>query len=524
MKKLFLGLVVISTVVLTGCAGLLGAEPPRGGQASDEQMKNTYKAFEAQLNGVYYYMAAGTYTGQQKYIDLATDALTSDAVIVANIYGWSQYYLGRIYNAYGSSSILNNEVWGSEYAIIRNINLLMLEAKKRLETGETGGISVERLNNVLGQAYALRAHAYCNLLNLYTNPDKVKDDYQVIPYYNDDSTVMESTQPYSSYKVVAQYVENDFLRAIELLKDSERSANDKNTIDVDVARVLLANFYMNDGRVFQIEKESENLQKALALYDEVINKNKYSILPYNQVLTNGFNSTASTNWMWGVDVDIQSSLRINSFWSWMDIFSYGYASATDNISLDDSIYNNFDNMLSPTDIRKKWWIAPNDPTKLPNGKDTYGDSHKLAPYNKFFSPARQHGEDKVWLNDLVYMRIEEVHILAAEAAAASGNDAKAIEYLKPLIEQRDPEFAANGLETLSGDALKAYINNNLRIELWMEGKSYMAWKRNKWQHTRGQDHSQSRGEPVEYNDPSWYYLELNATERQYNPNPYNQGK
>lgn len=518
MKKLLFGLVVLSTVIFSSCAGLLGSEP-RGGQASEQQVKGSYKALESQLNGIYEYLAnGGGVVGQQKRYDITTDFLTSDYVVTNTIYGWSYFYLAQIYESYLSGSPLNNFAWSSEYYLIRNINMLLMEAKNMLETDNLHGIPKERVENIVGQAYALRGQAYANLLNLYTNPAQVDADKLIIPYYSDDTISMNQPQKFQSYKTVYKAVESDLLRAIEFLKNSERSSNDKTYVDADIARVILANVYLNDGRVFQPANQTENVGKALTLLETVIDnsKGKYAVLPYDKVLTNGFNSVSSPNWMWGVDIDIESTVSINSFFSWVDIYSYGYAASTDNIALDDSIYNNFDNMLSPTDIRKKWFIDPKDPTKLPDGKNTYGDSHGLAPYKKFFSPERKWGADKTWLNDLLYMRIEEVYILAAEAALVTGNEAKTIQYLKEVVKERDPDYVAT-LETLSGDALKNYLINNLRIELWLEGKSFMAWKRFQWTHTRGQSHLENRGKEVKATDTRWYVLELNAAERTYNP-------
>lgn len=519
MKKLLLGFVVLSTVIFSSCAGLLGSEP-RGGQASEEQVRGSYKALEAQLNGIYEYMTnGGGVLGQQKRFDVSTDFLTSDYVVTNTIYGWSYYYVSQIYESYLPSSSLNNFVWSTEYYLIRNINMLLMESKAMLESGETHGVSEDRIKNIIGQAYALRGQAYANLLNLYTNPAQVDADKLIIPYYSDDSVSMTEPQKFQSYKTVYKAVESDLLRAIEFLKDSERPTSDKTSVDANIARVILANVYLNDGRVFQPANQTENVGKALALLETVIenSKGKYSVLPYDQVLTNGFNSIKSPNWIWGVDVDIESSLGINTFFSWVDIYSYGYASYTDNIALDDSIYTHFDNMLSANDIRKQWFITPDDPTLLPDGKNTYGESHGLAPYKKFFNAERKWGADKTWLNDLVFMRIEEVYILAAEAALVSGDEAKAIKYLKEVVQERDPDYVAT-LETLSGDALNKYLINNLRIELWLEGKSFMAWKRFQWTHTRGQTHLEHRGKEVKPTDTGWYVLELNATERTYNPN------
>jgi hypothetical protein len=72
------------------------------------------------------------------------------------------------------------------------------------------------------------------------------------------------------------------------------------------------------------------------------------------------------------------------------------------------------------------------------------------------------------------------------------------------------------VDGLSGQALKNEIYLQTRIELWGEGKSYLAMKRNKATITRGSNHLSNVGIPIPYND-NRLTLEIPQSEVQNNP-------
>jgi hypothetical protein len=67
-----------------------------------------------------------------------------------------------------------------------------------------------------------------------------------------------------------------------------------------------------------------------------------------------------------------------------------------------------------------------------------------------------------------------------------------------LLDNRFPN-AASVINPLSGQALQDYIYLQTRIELWGEGKSYYALKRNKATVTRGTNHVYRAGESFAHN-------------------------
>ena len=85
------------------------------------------------------------------------------------------------------------------------------------------------------------------------------------------------------------------------------------------------------------------------------------------------------------------------------------------------------------------------------------------------------------------MRVEEFYLLSAESAARTGNEAAAKATMIEMLDNRMPN-AASTVNALSGTALQEFIYLQTRVELWGEGKTYFAMKRNQATVTRGTNH------------------------------------
>ena len=112
------------------------------------------------------------------------------------------------------------------------------------------------------------------------------------------------------------------------------------------------------------------------------------------------------------------------------------------------------------------------------------------------------------------MRVAEMYLLNAEVSAKLGQEDAAKESLKAVVSHRRPD--ASYIDGLSGQALLDEIYLQTRIELWGEGKSYLAMKRNKATIVRGSNHLSLVGEPIPYNDPRLTF-EIPIQEIQNNP-------
>ncbi len=97
------------------------------------------------------------------------------------------------------------------------------------------------------------------------------------------------------------------------------------------------------------------------------------------------------------------------------------------------------------------------------------------------------------------MRVAEMYLLNAETAAKSGDETTAKTSLKELLKLRVPD--PSYVDALSGQALLDEIYLQTRIELFAEGKSYLAMKRDHATIVRGSNHLSYVGVPVQYDDP-----------------------
>jgi hypothetical protein len=366
-------------------------------------------------------------------------------------------------------------VWRYYYRIIFGTNIVI---------DGLGGTDfvpeAEEAKHIMGQAKALRAYAYFYLANFMA--ETYNPSQEILPIY---TNTVDPNQPLSTTQQVYDLIISDLTTAIDYLDGFNRSA--KFAIDQDVAKALLAYVYSATG----------NNSEAASLAKQVIDSGNYSILPFDQLTTDGFNDVVSPSWMWGVDLTVDIGLDLISWWGQCDPFTYSYAWVGDGKVMNRDLYD----AIPADDGRKAWFI------------DRNGDGNPW-PMNKFYDPGRTIGGQRTIETDYVYMRIEEMYLLHAENAAKSGDEAGARASLKALMEERVPD--ASYIDGLSGQALLDEIILQTRIELFAEGKSYLLMKRNQLTITLGSNHLTYPGEEIPYNDDRLTF-EIPQLEIQNNP-------
>jgi hypothetical protein len=269
-------------------------------------------------------------------------------------------------------------------------------------------------------------------------------------------------------------------------------------VNADVARILLAYAYLNKG----------DYANALKSAQEAIEKGQSHILPNKEVLTTGFNNVENENWVWGQNVTVENTTALASFFGQCDIYSYSYASAGDVKGIDQKLYDS----IEKWDIRKKWW----------NNYAVKDSTYKYAPDGKFYSATSTTIQgDRDWLSDNVYMRWELAYLIAAEAAARTGDVATAQNYLFEITDRRviagtETEYEAWKAGLTDEATLKAAIKYNWRVELWGEGYGLQTFRRYGLASNLGTNHLRSNKNP----DPTTarlFTFELPTSELYYNP-------
>ncbi|WP_086478388.1 MULTISPECIES: RagB/SusD family nutrient uptake outer membrane protein [Arenibacter] len=416
----------------------------------------------------------------QKGYDIYGDMLSSDMVLGGTTYGWYST-LADMTSTMDYTNINNYKVWRYYYRIVFGANNVIDGLG-----GNDAELEVAEARHFMGQAKAMRAYAYFYLANYFSkgyDPSAL-----ILPIYTDTKA---PNQPLSTAQEVYDLIIADLEDAVTLLDGFTRAA--KNEVNQDVARGLLVYAYAAIG------KNAE----AATVANKVITDGNFTLMSKEEV-TGGFNDATTSGWMWGVDITLDNDLDLVSWWGQMDLFTYSYTWAGDPKVIDVDLYEAIPN----NDVRKSQF----------EDQDGTEDNTLLYPTGKFYAPERKIGGQRSVTTDYVYMRVAEMYLLHAETAAKSGNEAAAKASLKALLKERlDSELETLYVDLLSGQALLDEIYLQTRIELWGEGKSYLAMKRNKATITRGANHLFAAGESISYDDARLSF-EIPQSEIQNNPN------
>ncbi len=392
----------------------------------------------------------------QKGFDIYLDLLSSDMVLAGYNYSWYED-IAKMASTIDYTDTDNYKPWRYYYRIIYAANSVIDGLG-----GNDATLETEEEEWQMGQAKALRGHSYFYLASMFAKSYDQSAD--ILPIY---TSLDQEAQPLSSAAEVWKQIKDDLEKSVELLDGFDRGS-EMHSINADVANGLLAYTYYG------------------------------------------------ADWMWGFDLTLDQGLDLVSWWGQVDLFTYSYSWAGDPKSMDVGLYNS----INASDVRKKQFLDP-------------WDEGILYPLNKFYAEGRSIGGQREVTSDYVYMRVEEMYLIKAEAEAFNNQDAAAIETLKMLLAERigpsivpDPEnedeqikiTAEENLQyidNLSGQALKDEIYKQWRIEMWGEGKSYLAMKRNKATIVR-EGHIDYDGVPIPYNDERLTF-EIPKQEIQDNP-------
>lgn len=167
--------------------------------------------------------------------------------------------------------------WGWHYKAINNINPVI----RSIKAGRLDSEPKSSVDDILGQAYFLRAFNYFWLVQLYGK----------LPYIDEDTPDLISTDLTSEDReeVSAVYskIVSDLENAIQSIGGYSSSSPAKP--NVWAAKALLAKVYLTMATAPL--NQTENFAKARDLADDVINNSPYELLP----IINIFNTTNQNN-------------------------------------------------------------------------------------------------------------------------------------------------------------------------------------------------------------------------------------
>ena len=369
--------------------------------------------------------------GQKSY-DIVNDLMGNDMVVNSQGYGW----FNRDYQ-YVSSQNINDgarpfTIWKYYYVLINNANNIIVNIDKAV------GPDADK-KSMKGQAKAMRAFCYYNLINYYQQTYKGNENAKGVPIY---LVPGKEGNPRGTVKQVYDQIISDLNDAEGLL--TGLPAEHKSHIDLRTCQGIRA-------------------RVALTMEDWITaasyaNKARTGYTPMGPTdYKKGFNSVSNPEWMWGAEVITDQATIYASFFSHMDALSNGgvsYAGLGGQKKITKELYDK----INVADVRNAIFKKPGTgTTAVPDYCQT---KFKLA------NPSS-------WAADYLYMRASEMYLIEAEALARQTNDPAAKTVLESLIKTRYPAYVAPA----SGSALLDEIITQRRIELWGEGFGYFDVKR-----------------------------------------------
>lgn len=480
---------VLAAGALAACNDL--DTEPMGSRYTEDQRQQVVDAdpatIEAQMSAVY----ANLYAWEASLADQSDFGYPSimlslenrgQDMTMNNVYGW--FYSNEIYSDNTPTSGTTTIMWGTMYKTIFSANDLISRINPATEEPE--------LLCYLGQAKAMRAWAYSQLVQLYCKPYSVNPNAPGVPVITElnKATNADAGTPRGTVAQVYDQIIRDLNDAVSLLNANYSQRYDKRFVDPAVALGLRARAYQHMG------KWNEAYNDAKAAYQAT----DASLAMLEDVMKPGFNSFANRDFMWGIHLDTSDAHGLYTFAGMMGSLSYGYAYAGQWRCINPLLWD----MIPDGDIRKSWWLNPTDYRtselamqyyRLEVGYsilENYIVDNTMVSLNGIMAPAYPYAVDMpdyavvkfapyqdelmttTGATDIPLMRVEELLYIQLEAMCHLGSWTQAKSTLENFVNGyrwEDPSSTYTCMAT-SQDEMLDEIWFQRRIEFWGEGISY----------------------------------------------------
>ncbi len=404
------------------------------------------------LNGIYRMTYLSGWTASNTHqnfgimsTNLYADLMGEDMVQHEQGNGWFWYDYGyQVRSRYTSTSWRPYASWNFYYTLISNVNYILAAVSE-----STSGSKAD-VNNVLGQAHAIRAYCYFYLIQSFQKTYIGHENSPGVPLYTEPTSAETEGKPRGTVQQVYDLINADIDKAIVLLKDATPQMH-KSHIDYYVANAIKA----------RIALVQDRWADAEVCAKEALLKPSLSLAGSEDVLT-GFNSISMKGVMWGAEVIEDQATTYASFYAHMDASTDMYANGSRKC-----ISNWLYAQIPITDARRQWW----------NGVVTNEESTGVnCSYNQFKYRWRTAGS---YASDYIYMRAEEMVLTVAEALCRQGKYGEARTYISQLGDKRDSNYATrlakvsdSKEQTFSSEGVVTTLLDEIlvqrRIELWCE--------------------------------------------------------
>ncbi len=475
MKAKYILISVVGALLFTSCSDFLEAEY-KGGAQSNSQVQATVGAIPTRINaavsGMYsklgtpnaYFGTAADRDDDLGYptITLSLDLNSGDMVNTVSGYDWFSPALEfsdrtpDYANPRARSGLL--------YNVIYSANEVIASVDPTTEDAD--------LKSKLGQAKAMRAFCYLNMVPYFQFKYVGHEDALTVPIMADEKTELDPlNNSRAPMNKIYEYMLTDLDEAIELLNGFKRG--NKGIIDQQVAFGIRARVNLNMEKWAEAASDAAKAMEGYTPYDA------------SELSAPGFYEANDHNWIWALLIPASLAGESAATWpSQLGSFSaQGYTPYA-------GIYRQINSLLyakiPESDVRKGWWLNENKYSPLLEGL-TWTDVAEGITYEgqeivdavikevKLAMPAytnvkfgQKAGVGSTYNEgDWCMMRAEEMILIQAEALAKAGNIEAGRTVLEDFVKTyRNPEYVCRAA---SLDAFSDEVWLQRRIELWGEG-------------------------------------------------------
>jgi starch-binding outer membrane protein, SusD/RagB family len=455
MKRLSYILMLVSTFLFASCSDELDTAPSDKVAAVD--LFKDVESATAVINGVYRMMYYSGWSANwapenagQVSVTLVANLMADDHIMRSAGSGWYYYdyafdtrmdYLGRSGRQYA--------FWNLYYTMISNVNAI-LHYEQDLAGDE------KQIKNLIAQAYAMRAFAYHQLVQIYQHPVTADPDAPGIPIYTEITDKDSEGKSRGTVKQVYDQINLDIAKAITLFDEARVARKHISHVNINVAYALKARIDMSqDLWADAIDAARKALSVEGGLTFSVQSVDNYG----------AFNDAKSAGVLWGSEINADQTSGWASFFSIMDADVEGTYAARAQHQISNWLYN----QIPVNDARKGWWngvlTAETGGSNVNYGQKKY----------RFRVPATRQG-------DYLHIRAEEMVLTIAEAYCHLENFVAARQEISKLGERRmaaedyqlrlDQFTDSKSYNTNTVDDLTTLMDEILfqrRVELWGEG-------------------------------------------------------
>ena len=453
-------LAVAACLSLTACESMMDLQP-EGATKTDALKQDAYNKIPAnaaaEINAIYAQMIALYAGGTSNHNDFGVascmmllESEGQDWIGPNTGYNWFGYadFYARNYNA-----AVNLLMWNTYYKTIAACNMVCASTDPETTNPD--------LMANLGQARAVRAYCYSILAQLYQFTYNAENASKpCVPIVHESLTAeQQAANPRASLQEVYDFIMADLNYAIPALGGWARA--DKGAADQAVAYGLRARVNMLLGNYADAAEDAKmaiQVSGAQPYTLADVSKPTFCHAEHNSVIW--ANMIVESN-------DVVQTGIINWPSHMSSLYTDGYTGVGTYREISSDLYSK----ISPTDVRKGWWLNENLESPLLDHPAYAGWKGNGVPYAnvKFGVP----DDDMVNLvadADWTLMRYEEMLLIQAEGLARSNQEAAAKALLEGWVKaNRDANYTCRASDEAG---LVEEIWMQRRIELWGEG---FAW-------------------------------------------------